>query len=241
MAVRSNARLYSGLMSREEPYRLASESMVIGLASQIEAGQVGAANGAEEKADFVGGCDGEMRWLPKTAQWARSPSPAPPPPFGTGRPRGEARWQWRVDATLFHAACQYRWWNQNKYGHIAGHFPGRGNVLLHHWVMEQFYGIAPHGELTTDHIDGNPSNNCLANLRPATKELQMLNKRTPSGFDVYRNKRFQARLRGKVLGTFATEAEARAAYLSAKSQAIQEEVRKSWELFSRQIKEARNG
>ena len=171
-----------------------------------------------------------MRYLPKPVTRVRFPSPA----LNLGRPRSRAYWRWRVDAHLFAEACQYRWHPLN-----AGHWRYRNgehdpSFLLHNWVMEQAYGAAPAGCLTTDHIDGDPSNNCLANLRPATKQLQMLNKRgvtgaTPDG------KGWKARLRGKHLGTFATRKEAEAAYSTAKSEAIHREIAESWRLYGEQL------
>ena len=161
--------------------------------------------------------------------------------FGSGRPRGVIDWSFRVDAGLFWEACRFRWWRLNK-GHWGRRLPGAdaANILLHNWVMERLYGVAPHGELTTDHIDGNPSNNCLANLRPATATLQCLNRSGVAGVTLDRT-RWKARLCGKSVGFYATEAEARAAYLGAKEKAMATEIRNSWLIYRKQLEDARNG
>lgn len=183
-----------------------------------------------------------MRQFPKIDVEGSSPSARFETPSGAGRPRGVARWQWQVDAALFHAACQHRWCCLSRAGHFGRHLPdsGYGKELLHNWIMARFYGRAPAWPLTTDHVDGNPANNTLANLRPATLLLQNLNRKTSLGF-VRVGSRFRARLCKRWLGTFATEAEARAAYLGAKEKAMATEIRNSWLIYRNQLEEARNG
>ncbi len=145
-----------------------------------------------------------------------------------------AAWSFRVDAEFFWAACQYRWCRLSK-GHWGRRLPGGGdNQLLHNLVMELAYGAAPSGCLTTDHIDGDPSNNCLSNLRPATKQLQVLNKQRVSGATLD-GTNWKARLRGKHLGTFPTREQAEAAYRTEKSEAIQREIAESWRLYGEQV------
>lgn len=79
-----------------------------------------------------------------------------------------------------------------------------------------------------DHIDGNPSNNALANLRDVTRSVNLQNRRaamghnTTSGVLGVSSKRNKWRARIKVdgrhvsLGHFDTIEEAQAAYLEAK-------------------------
>lgn len=70
-----------------------------------------------------------------------------------------------------------------------------------------------------DHIDGNPSNNSLSNLREATAFQNQHNRRAKGYSYSSRDKKFAAQLlvNGKLmrLGRFDTAEEARAAYLEA--------------------------
>lgn len=81
------------------------------------------------------------------------------------------------------------------------------------------YGEWPRGQI--DHIDGNPSDNRICNLRDATHSQNNMNKRVKrdnqtglKGVKKYR-KRFQARINGDYLGTFDTAEDAHAAYIAA--------------------------
>lgn len=56
--------------------------------------------------------------------------------------------------------------------------PGRRNVLLHRFVWEKL-GREPSRYL--DHIDGNPLNNSLENLRAASPSLNAFNRHTRPG------------------------------------------------------------
>ncbi len=53
-----------------------------------------------------------------------------------------------------------------------------GQLFAHRLAWLHFYGKAPAGEI--DHIDGNPANNAIANLREATSSQQKMNKRVQS-------------------------------------------------------------
>jgi hypothetical protein len=92
------------------------------------------------------------------------------------------------------------------------------------WFM--FYGVWP--EQYIDHIDGNPSNNAISNLRDVSATINQQNQRRPnkknksSGYlgATFSDGKFSARIRvdGKprYLGRFATAEEAHSAYLQAK-------------------------
>lgn len=158
-----------------------------------------------------------------------------------GRPRGVASWSFRVDADLFWPACQYRCGRVSPHGHMGFRLPkGGANILLHQWVMASRFGMAPLPPLTVDHIDGDPSNNTLANLRPATRRLQGLNRRGFVGASVDRGK-WKARCCDKVLGCFSTREEAEAAYRLARQEAIESEVAVSWLAYMAQLKEVAHG
>lgn len=58
-------------------------------------------------------------------------------------------------------------------GHLHTRLWGK-NILIHRLVWEAFNGTIPPGQLI-DHIDRNPSNNSLKNLRLATKQLNAAN------------------------------------------------------------------
>jgi len=133
-------------------------------------------------------------------------------------------------------------WNRSKSGHWLWN-PCDGQVdTLHRWVWLQCYGILPPEPLTIDHINRNPDDNRIANLRPATVELQRLNSGKHRHGDpdlprgVSREKgRFFARLSGKRLGTFSTAEEASEVFQSALHEAISSEVTKAESLWLEQI------
>lgn len=70
-----------------------------------------------------------------------------------------------------------------------------------------------------DHVDGDPSNNAIANLREATRTENNRNRHARGFSFIPRDNTFNARIRvdGKLLhlGCFKTEEEARTAYLEA--------------------------
>ena len=82
--------------------------------------------------------------------------------------------------------------------------------LVHRLLAIKFVGN-PRPDIfnTVDHIDGDPLNNSIFNLRWVNRELNMLN--LTKAKNAYYNKRWkkwQARVRGVTLGWFSTEAEA---------------------------------
>lgn len=76
--------------------------------------------------------------------------------------------------------------------------------------------------IVVDHIDGNPLNNSIANLRAADESLSAFNKRLPKKRlprGVQPNgARYMARLANTHLGTYATPEEAHAVYCAAAKQ-----------------------
>lgn len=100
------------------------------------------------------------------------------------------------------------------------------NYSAHRVAFAIFHGRAPSGEI--DHVDGNPRNNAISNLREATRVQNNWNMRgwSPYGKGVTKDPRrtenpFRARIRTKHgrrnLGVFATPELARAAYLAAET------------------------
>lgn len=63
-----------------------------------------------------------------------------------------------------------------KSGHIRITFPGRRRVLLHHLVLEAFVGPRPPG-MECRHLDGNPGNNRVTNLKWDTHTENMRDKK----------------------------------------------------------------
>lgn len=95
----------------------------------------------------------------------------------------------------------------------------RDLYLAHRIIFQMFNGYCPE---YLDHIDGNPLNNKIENLRPATKQQNAMNRKVRSssftglkGVMIKRNK-FGASIflngKAKYLGTYATAFEANLAY-----------------------------
>lgn len=91
---------------------------------------------------------------------------------------------------------------------------------LHRFVYELAHGPIPEG-FHIDHIDQNKSNNFLSNLRVVTHQENSFNTKAKGYFWSKQKRKWQAKLTlngiQKHLGFFNAEAEARAAYLSAKA------------------------
>lgn len=110
-------------------------------------------------------------------------------------------------------------------GKKAGYFSGKylhlkvGNkrFLQHRLAWFFVYGTIP--DCAIDHIDGNPSNNRIANLRLATDGVNQQNSKKFVGVTRDRNLyKAQISLKGKskTIGRFKTFEEARQAYLQSK-------------------------
>ncbi|CAN7192555.1 HNH endonuclease [Acidovorax sp. LjRoot117] len=114
-------------------------------------------------------------------------------------------------------------------GYIGIRVDGR-RYLAHRLAWLYVHGVFPDGYI--DHINGNTSDNRIENLRAVTQSENMHNTKlrrdNTSGFrGVSMNKQTkhwvaQLRLQGKVicLGTFATPADASAAYEKARPKAL---------------------
>jgi len=111
-------------------------------------------------------------------------------------------------------------------GAIAGSFncDGYRKVIVngvayseHRLIWLHAYGCWPTNQL--DHINGERADNRPSNLREATPSQNTANRRGVKGVTLHRSGKYQAQIkwrgRSHYLGLYATEAEARAAYLSA--------------------------
>jgi hypothetical protein len=116
--------------------------------------------------------------------------------------------------------------SKQKYGHLVAKINGV-NHLLHRLAWMFVYGVNPVEHI--DHINGNPSDNKIENLRLATRSLNMQNLKKAKAnnkcglLGVCPNgDRWKAEIRidGKktYLGTFDTALEAHNIYLTAKRQ-----------------------
>lgn len=102
----------------------------------------------------------------------------------------------------------------NGQGYANGHLDGKMKNI-HRLIMN-----APKG-LQIDHKNGNRLDNRKSNLRLATDEVNQHNQTKAKGYTWLKiNKRWQAQIKANnkriYLGSYNTEAEARAAYLEAK-------------------------
>ena len=94
---------------------------------------------------------------------------------------------------------------------------GKSTALAHRIVFKWLYGAD--AKLDIDHVDGNPANNRAWNLREATAYQNMSNRRTAKGYSKTPSGKYYVTVTANNVkhhfGTYATEAEARAAYEKA--------------------------
>jgi hypothetical protein len=139
---------------------------------------------------------------------------------------GELTWKVRP---LHHFGLAHVWssfnlrYANNKYRLVC--IAGHGcHLSTHRIIWKMFHGTDPEFEI--DHIDGNPSNNRIENLREATRSENMRNAPTRKrdkfgvkGAYMLPNGKFTSAIweneRLRHLGTFATLEEAKAAYDAA--------------------------
>ena len=130
----------------------------------------------------------------------------------------------RIDSPPRWKAGQIAGSRHSKHGYWIIRFDGR-DKLAHRLAWLYVHGEWPTQDI--DHIDGNPLNNRINNLRQVSKSVNMQNrkrahKQSTSGLlGAYRNgKRWRSSIHidgnPKHLGTFDTAEAAHAAYLAAK-------------------------
>ncbi len=135
----------------------------------------------------------------------------------------------QIDEEVAEAVLAYKWCLHSA-GYLQIGVKGK-TVLLHRFVWELKHGVAPD---CIDHINHDPTDNRLSNLRPATWALNMRNTRSgttlpnrtglPRGVRPSRDgKKFVAsitvRHRFVHIGTFATAEDASAAFEKARADA----------------------
>lgn len=102
-----------------------------------------------------------------------------------------------------------------KDGYFFGQY-ARTKLYAHRVIYELHHGVTPD---KIDHIDGNPSNNCISNLRSVTHAQNMRNTPKAKGFR-WRDGAWQVELRLNnvryTVGRFKDILTARAEYLRAK-------------------------
>jgi hypothetical protein len=113
----------------------------------------------------------------------------------------------------------------NRYGYTLIGIGGRRQLMAHRLAWVYCFGSIPDG-FEIDHIDGNPANNAIMNLRLATSSQQKQNKRVQSNnrsgmkgafyHACHKGKKWRSQIkvdgRYKFLGYFHTAQEAHEAY-----------------------------
>jgi hypothetical protein len=130
---------------------------------------------------------------------------------------GEFFWRVTVNANGAHAGDNAGRLVNGRYRAIV---INKQQYLAHRLAWLLSYGADP-GNFDVEHKDEDKTNNRLDNLRLATRSQNKANQRKPKGYGLCKSTgRWLARIKvaGKqlYLGRFATEEEARQAYVSAK-------------------------
>lgn len=113
-------------------------------------------------------------------------------------------------------------------GYVFVKLPGYPQIGAHRLAWIYVHGAIPDG-MEIDHIDGNPSNNAIRNLRLATSSQQKRNKRVQSNnrsglkgafyHSAHKGKKWRSQIKTEngliFLGYFNTAEEAHAAYAKA--------------------------
>ena len=66
-------------------------------------------------------------------------------------------------------------WRPNSYGYLVTHIGKHGQASVHRLIMGNPVGM------DVDHVDGNPKNNCKANLRLCTTGQNIMNSKPQTG------------------------------------------------------------
>lgn len=141
----------------------------------------------------------------------------------------EGKLYWKIDRHKKPAGDEAGWFDKD--GYLLITLPRKlkpigGRVFkAHRIVWELHNGPVPEGHIV-EHKDGKPSNNCIGNLRLATTQQNMWNRKAvkskvdSKGVQLTKHGTFRARIRTPEgarldLGIWKTESEAAAAYLTA--------------------------
>ena len=152
----------------------------------------------------------------------------------------------QIDEEFAEEVLKHTWFMSGSSGYPTARIAGRPD-MLHRFVWRLKHGSVP---TELDHINRDPLDNRLANLRPATPSLNKLNRRrrTPTRRGLpqgvgrsagrrARPYRSQIYCNGKPrhLGTFATPEEASAAYERARAERLAIEAQESEAQYQKEI------
>lgn len=139
---------------------------------------------------------------------------------------GEFTWKGAPSFTNRHGGKQAGTRRPN--GYILIGIPGHGQIFAHRLAWVYVHGAIP-DDVEIDHIDGDPSNNAISNLRLATSSEQKRNRRVQSNnrsglkgayyHACHKGKKWRSQIKVGdqliFLGYFHTAEEAHAAYAKA--------------------------